>query len=334
MKARPSARRAFWGLVALAALGLAGLAGLLAWQAPVLAQGRLGLACQSLVAALRGYLPLLGLALPAALLLGGLLAAGLAVFGQLRRTRRLVHRLGARRRPLGGRLTALAQELEMGGRLVLVEDAAAYTFTQGLRRPVVWLSTGLVALLDDAELRAVLCHERHHVRQRDPLRVLVSRSLAHALFFAPLAAALRDAYLLSKEIDADAASGAGEVLAAALLKVLRSGSTLPETASLAAIGPVDATAARVHRLLDGERTGDSTAAVRAPLAASLAVAVVVAVSSVFSAVQVARAGQGTGFTGPAAQCGYQVWSEPAEQSPAPMTPAGFTPVSLDLSSRP
>jgi len=44
---------------------------------------------------------------------------------------------------------------------------------------------GAVAALDDGALSAVLAHERHHARRRDPLRLATGRVLARALFFLP-----------------------------------------------------------------------------------------------------------------------------------------------------
>ena len=58
-------------------------------------------------------------------------------------------------------------------------------FCAGLLRPRVYVSTGAVALLDDAALSAVLAHERQHARRRDPLRLAAGRVLARALFFLP-----------------------------------------------------------------------------------------------------------------------------------------------------
>ena len=39
--------------------------------------------------------------------------------------------------------------------------------------------------LDEPALAAVLTHERHHARRRDPLRLATSRVLARAMFFLP-----------------------------------------------------------------------------------------------------------------------------------------------------
>lgn len=67
----------------------------------------------------------------------------------------------------------------------LIEDERPLAFCAGLLRPRVYVSTGAVALLDERALIAVLEHERHHARRRDPLRLAAGRVLAGSLFFVP-----------------------------------------------------------------------------------------------------------------------------------------------------
>ena len=86
------------------------------------------------------------------------------------------------------------------------------------------VSDGLVELLTDAELEALLLHEREHLRQRDPLKLFLGKLLTASVFFLPVVAALYRRYLVEKELAADRAAilehGSSESLAAALLKLL------------------------------------------------------------------------------------------------------------------
>lgn len=312
-----SAGRAFAALLALAAASLALLSGLLWWQSPHLAQG-VWLACQSAAQAVEGYWPLAGLLLPLILLA----ASGLRGLGMLATqfwfTRRLVRSLNRRSLPLPASLDSQARSLQLAGRVTLVDDVDAYAFAAGLARPRIWLSSGLLALLDEAELAAVLRHERHHLGRRDPLRVLLARSLAHGLFFLPAASALRDLYMEAKEREADAASGANHDLAAALLKLVRAGSHLPAGASLAAAGSAS-TAGRIRRLLGGEpaaRTLDVALVQR--LVVSLALVAALWLASAASMSQAASPLAG-------GECGYTTWPAAAELT---STPANFTPHDL------
>ncbi len=72
----------------------------------------------------------------------------------------------------------------LSGALV-IDDERPRAFCAGLFRPRVYIPSGAVALLDKTALNAVLAHEAHHARCRDPLRLAVSRVLAGALFFVP-----------------------------------------------------------------------------------------------------------------------------------------------------
>jgi hypothetical protein len=86
---------------------------------------------------------------------------------------------------------------------LLIDDAQPRAFCAGLLRPRVYVSTGAVALLDDAALGAVLAHERHHARRHDPLRLAVGRVLARALFFLPELGDLVDRQQALAELSAD-----------------------------------------------------------------------------------------------------------------------------------
>jgi Zn-dependent protease with chaperone function len=65
---------------------------------------------------------------------------------------------------------------------VLFAADSPQAFCAGLLAPRVYVSTAAVASLRPEELGAVLAHEGHHARLRDPLRVLVARTLSDALF--------------------------------------------------------------------------------------------------------------------------------------------------------
>jgi hypothetical protein len=65
------------------------------------------------------------------------------------------------------------------------QDERPLAFCAGLLRPRVYVSTAAVSTLDEPALHAVVLHERHHARRRDPLRLATGRILARALFFMP-----------------------------------------------------------------------------------------------------------------------------------------------------
>jgi Peptidase family M48 len=124
--------------------------------------------------------------------------------------------------------------LEVAGRLsedpsvLVIADPRPQAFCAGYLRPRVYISQAALNILGDAELRAVLAHEHHHRRVRDPLRLACGRVLSQALFFLPALRALFVRYSDLAELNADGAavrSGVGgrSALASALLAFEASG---------------------------------------------------------------------------------------------------------------
>jgi len=108
--------------------------------------------------------------------------------------------LAASRRFLRG--LALQDPQSLGDALVIA-DSEPRAFCAGLLRPQVYLSTGALSILDDVGLGAVLAHERHHARRRDPLRLAAGRVLARALFFLPPLGDLIERQAALAELSAD-----------------------------------------------------------------------------------------------------------------------------------
>ena len=128
---------------------------------------------------------------------------------------------------------------------LLIDDAQPRAFCAGLLRPRVYVSTGALALLDDAALSAVLAHERQHARRRDPLRLAAGRVLARALFFLPGLGDLVERQQALAELSADE-SAVNDLPAnrSALARAMVSFSDAPPAGGSAGVDP-----ARVDYLL-------------------------------------------------------------------------------------
>ena len=125
---------------------------------------------------------------------------------QVRATRAMLGRVGAAgTHPPGPRLAALCAELGLTGRVGILARAAPLALCHGLLRPRIWISHGTLALLTPPELTAVLRHERAHLRRRDPLRLLLARSLAAGVPFLPVVGELAALLPLAQELAADRA---------------------------------------------------------------------------------------------------------------------------------
>ena len=191
-----------------------------------------------------------------ALFLLGLLGTGTILGSRtLRRqaagTARLTRRVRRHtRRPLPTHLAAIASAHDLAGRVDLIDTPEPCSFTYGIVRPRVAVSTGLLGRVEDDELAAVLVHERYHVSNRDPAKVFLTRTLPRAFPYLPVLGALHDRYLTSRELAADrrAIDRCGpRPLTGALLKVV-AGPDWADLRSAAAIGGDEALDARVTQL--------------------------------------------------------------------------------------
>ena len=152
-----------------------------------------------------------------------------------------------------GRLAGLLQALGLSRYVVVLTTEAPLAFCFGLWRPRICLTTGLIAVLSDRELNAVLLHEDYHRRHFDPLRGLLAEFLGTMLFFLPVAGELRDLFLTYTELEADrfAVRFVGRSpLAGALHKIITH--PLSRNVSVAAIAGISATQIRISELL-GDR---------------------------------------------------------------------------------
>lgn len=197
------------GVLAAGAVALAALAAARAVRVD-------GGVLSALLDACRSYLlPQPGVASIAVVALASLATAVFALA-----LRALVRELAALRRfrrsvRVSGRITVDRRGVQ------IIDDPLPRAFCAGWMRPRVYVSQGALEQLHADELRAVVAHEAHHARRRDPLRLLVIAVLGEALFFMPVMRRLRERYAQLAELAADEAAthqAGPRPLAAALLR--------------------------------------------------------------------------------------------------------------------
>jgi hypothetical protein len=134
--------------------------------------------------------------------------------------RSALSQLSVRRRFLAS-VTVVGDARLAGHQTLVIDDARPQAFCTGLLHPSIYISRGALARLDSSQLDAVVAHEAHHARRRDPLRIFIARALGEALFFLPVLRQLADRYAALAELAADEAavrrSRTRQPLAAALL---------------------------------------------------------------------------------------------------------------------
>jgi Zn-dependent protease with chaperone function len=107
--------------------------------------------------------------------------------------------------------------------VTVFEDRLPLAFTGGFLKPRIFISRKLVNILAEKELQAVVLHESHHQRSKDPLKGLIVSFISDFLFFLPVSRFLKKTYHLTSEITADAYSISSQAdpldLVGSLLKV-------------------------------------------------------------------------------------------------------------------
>lgn len=184
-----------------------------------------------------------------ALTVGWLTTALTSTAGQLRATRRRIRRLVALAGPPGPRLSAAAEQVGIDA-VTEVPAPQPLAFTHGFLRPETVISSGMVEELDDGELEAVVAHEASHVRRRDPLRLLVLRTLARAAFAFPVLRDLADHSQIDCELAADreAVRKVGRTTTASALRQVLSCHLM--TFQEEAVASIDGFTERVRHLSD------------------------------------------------------------------------------------
>ncbi len=166
--------------------------------------------------------------------------------------------------------------------VVLIRDGSGTAFTHGLLNPRIYISTGLIGSLDKGELKAVLLHELHHRKRRDPLRFFLLNLLKDSFFYIPAVRHLAQSAIARGEHEADEAGAvAGPLsLASALVKVasFNRAASISMQASITGGGPgAGSMTARVERLVEGSGFTHPGPSLKS-MAASVVTAVLLSVS--------------------------------------------------------
>lgn len=86
---------------------------------------------------------------------------------------------------------------------MIVSHPVPLAITMGLMHPKIVLSTGLMNLLNEDELEAVIAHEMAHVKSRDPLTIFIMTLCSSTIWYIPILKWLNQQYRIMKELAAD-----------------------------------------------------------------------------------------------------------------------------------
>ena len=211
--------------------------------------GKIDLACLFLPTHTDIGVHLLSYAFIGTILLGAF--SGLVLWRrQWMKMRRLTRKLVQLRAP-DSELKALTRCLGLKDKVHLLNSKVPLCFCAGFISPRIYISRGMVEKLVPQELEALLIHEKRHLENYDPLKILLGRLVTAALFFIPVLRDILEHYLIDKEIAADRSAiqyqGHCRGIAGALEKLLQEHSTIPAEGLV--VGGAEALSYRIDHLM-------------------------------------------------------------------------------------
>lgn len=159
--------------------------------------------CKEILSNLASALPHYFPSPPIILMLLSLTVAFIFLFIQVYKTRRYIKNILEKTSPFPLRIKKIARELGIENKLVATRSGSFTSFCFGLFSPKICLNLKFASSLTKEELRAVFLHEIHHLKNKDPLKILLAQTLQPLLFFLPILKDFQNHYLLSKEVAAD-----------------------------------------------------------------------------------------------------------------------------------
>lgn len=142
--------------------------------------------------------------------------------------------------------------LGLHNKVIVFDQANPQAFCFGVLDPKIYISTGLLAMMNDKELEVILRHEQYHLNHKDSLVFLLATIVESLFPFFPVISDFLRVYKTDREVQADAMaikeSGDKDSLTEVLRKLLRYEPTV-RPAFVAGIISEDAFEARIQSLL-------------------------------------------------------------------------------------
>ena len=137
----------------------------------------------------------------------------------------------------------------------LVNSSEPFAFCFGLVNPKVYISSKLNSLLTEKELKAVIAHEKYHLKNHDTITLLLARIFEILFPYFPIITDLVKHYRIESELLADQsailASGGNKDLINVLEKLLKYKPQLSYL-GIPAIAEIDLLEPRINKLIDNK----------------------------------------------------------------------------------
>ncbi len=146
---------------------------------------------------------------------------------------------------------AIAKTLNLSDKIVVLREDKPAAFCFGTRKPKIYITTGLIKIINKKELKIVLLHEKYHLEHNDNL-VLLLATIAESLFpFFPVLSDIIRIYKTDRELLADQAAiqgGSDKRNLSSILKKLLQYEPLTRPAFAPAIADGDTLETRIKSL--------------------------------------------------------------------------------------
>ncbi len=106
--------------------------------------------------------------------------------------------------PPHGELQRLARELTIERNVQVIKNHQPLAVCFGVFQPRIYISSGLLKLVSNEELYAILLHEKYHLDHKDNLVMFLATVVQHLLPFFPVVNDFIEHYRIQRELEADA----------------------------------------------------------------------------------------------------------------------------------
>ncbi|HJF33871.1 MAG TPA: M48 family metalloprotease [Sporosarcina psychrophila] len=86
---------------------------------------------------------------------------------------------------------------------IVISHPSPLAITMGFVQPKIVLSTGLISLLNNEELKAVISHEMYHKENKDPFNIFLMSLCSSTMWYLPILKWFNQNYRIMKELLAD-----------------------------------------------------------------------------------------------------------------------------------
>jgi len=189
------------------------------------------------------------------LILSLLVSLGLGIlsfFIQLIKTYSLTRKLLIKKVTIPKRFQKTIDTLGLSSKVCIIRDDNLFSLCFGILSPRIIITTELAFSLKQKELEAVLLHEQAHMQNRDPLKILLGKTVASMFFFLPIFSEFNRNMTANNELAADQWAITSQEGTMFLRRALKKILSRPQVAfaTVPAISNPDNLEIRIHKIVN------------------------------------------------------------------------------------